>query len=140
MSTNIILPALGESVTEGTVTRWLKKVGDSVAVDEPIVEISTDKVDTEVPSPVAGVLEEIFANEDDDLVHIHELPRHFFFVFLLQEGIKNCNIIEHVIIPSYFIEGGGIVVPRRGILPRSGGTCFYQPGLHARRIQAPRGA
>jgi 2-oxoglutarate dehydrogenase E2 component (dihydrolipoamide succinyltransferase) len=65
MSTNIILPALGESVTEGTVTRWLKKVGDSVAVDEPIVEISTDKVDTEVPSPVAGVLEEIFANEDD---------------------------------------------------------------------------
>jgi len=65
MSTNINLPALGESVTEGTVTRWLKKVGDSVAVDEPIVEISTDKVDTEVPSPVAGVLEEIFANEDD---------------------------------------------------------------------------
>lgn len=65
MSTNINLPALGESVTEGTVTRWLKKVGDAVAVDEPIVEISTDKVDTEVPSPVAGVLEEIFANEDD---------------------------------------------------------------------------
>ena len=65
MSTNINLPALGESVTEGTVTRWLKKVGDSVAVDEPIVEISTDKVDTEVPSPVAGVIEEIFANEDD---------------------------------------------------------------------------
>ena len=65
MSTNINLPALGESVTEGTVTRWLKKVGDAVAVDAPIVEISTDKVDTEVPSPVAGVLEEIFANEDD---------------------------------------------------------------------------
>lgn len=65
MSTNVNLPALGESVTEGTVTRWLKKVGDSVAVDEPIVEISTDKVDTEVPSPVAGVIEEIFVQEDE---------------------------------------------------------------------------
>ena len=65
MSTNINLPALGESVTEGTVTRWLKKVGDTVAVDEPIVEISTDKVDTEVPSPVAGVIEEIFVQEDE---------------------------------------------------------------------------
>ncbi|MCF8546403.1 MAG: 2-oxoglutarate dehydrogenase, E2 component, dihydrolipoamide succinyltransferase [Microbacteriaceae bacterium] len=65
MSTNVNLPALGESVTEGTVTRWLKKVGDSVAVDEPIVEVSTDKVDTEIPSPVAGVLEEIFAQEDE---------------------------------------------------------------------------
>jgi 2-oxoglutarate dehydrogenase E2 component (dihydrolipoamide succinyltransferase) len=65
MSTNVNLPALGESVTEGTVTRWLKKVGDAVAVDEPIVEVSTDKVDTEIPSPVAGVLEEIFAQEDE---------------------------------------------------------------------------
>ena len=67
MSTNINLPALGESVTEGTVTRWLKKVGDSVAVDEPIVEVSTDKVDTEIPSPVAGVIEEIFAQEDQTI-------------------------------------------------------------------------
>jgi 2-oxoglutarate dehydrogenase E2 component (dihydrolipoamide succinyltransferase) len=65
MSTNVNLPALGESVTEGTVTRWLKKVGDSVAVDEPIVEVSTDKVDTEIPSPVAGVIEEIYAQEDE---------------------------------------------------------------------------
>lgn len=65
MSTNVNLPALGESVTEGTVTRWLKKVGDSVAVDEPIVEVSTDKVDTEIPSPVAGVIEEIYAHEDE---------------------------------------------------------------------------
>jgi pyruvate dehydrogenase E2 component (dihydrolipoamide acetyltransferase) len=63
--TPVVLPALGESVTEGTVTRWLKNVGDSVAVDEPIVEISTDKVDTEVPSPVAGTLTEIRAAADD---------------------------------------------------------------------------
>ena len=63
--TDIQLPALGESVTEGTITRWLKAVGDEVAVDEPIVEVSTDKVDTEVPSPVAGTLTEILADEDD---------------------------------------------------------------------------
>jgi pyruvate dehydrogenase E2 component (dihydrolipoamide acetyltransferase) len=61
----VLLPALGESVTEGTVTRWLKKVGDTVAVDEPLVEVSTDKVDTEIPSPVAGVLQQILVNEDE---------------------------------------------------------------------------
>jgi pyruvate dehydrogenase E2 component (dihydrolipoamide acetyltransferase) len=65
MSDNVLLPALGESVTEGTVTRWLKKVGDTVAVDEPLVEISTDKVDTEIPSPFAGVLEQILVKEDE---------------------------------------------------------------------------
>ena len=59
------MPELGESVTEGTVTRWLKAVGDDVAVDEPLVEVSTDKVDTEIPSPVAGTLLEISAEEDD---------------------------------------------------------------------------
>lgn len=63
-STPIVLPALGESVTEGTVTRWLKQVGESVAVDEPLLEISTDKVDTEIPSPVAGVLLAINVVED----------------------------------------------------------------------------
>src|SRR5450830_376952 len=65
MSDNVQLPALGESVTEGTVTRWLKNVGDTVAVDEPLVEISTDKVDTEIPSPFAGVLEQILVQEDE---------------------------------------------------------------------------
>ena len=59
------LPALGESVTEGTVTRWLKNVGDSVAIDEPLVEVSTDKVDTEIPSPVAGILQQILVGEDE---------------------------------------------------------------------------
>jgi 2-oxoglutarate dehydrogenase E2 component (dihydrolipoamide succinyltransferase) len=63
--TSVPMPALGESVTEGTVTRWLKQVGDSVEVDEPLLEVSTDKVDTEIPSPVAGTLLEISANEDD---------------------------------------------------------------------------
>lgn len=65
MSESVTLPALGESVTEGTVTRWLKKVGDTVAVDEPLVEVSTDKVDTEIPSPFAGVLEQILVQEDE---------------------------------------------------------------------------
>ncbi|QSR30866.1 2-oxoglutarate dehydrogenase, E2 component, dihydrolipoamide succinyltransferase [Nocardioides sp. S5] len=65
MASEVTLPALGESVTEGTVTRWLKQVGDTVAVDEPLLEVSTDKVDTEIPSPVAGTLLEITANEDD---------------------------------------------------------------------------
>ncbi len=65
MPVSITMPQLGESVTEGTVTRWLKNVGDTVAMDEPLLEISTDKVDTEIPSPVAGVLLEIRAVEDD---------------------------------------------------------------------------
>ncbi len=67
MSETVNLPALGESVTEGTVTRWLKQVGDEVAVDEPLVEVSTDKVDTEIPSPVAGVIEKILVEEDEDV-------------------------------------------------------------------------
>src|SRR5690606_10694851 len=65
MSESVSLPALGESVTEGTVTRWLKKVGDRVEVDEPLLEVSTDKVDTEIPSPVAGVVEQILVQEDE---------------------------------------------------------------------------
>ncbi|MFL6265226.1 MAG: 2-oxoglutarate dehydrogenase, E2 component, dihydrolipoamide succinyltransferase [Actinomycetes bacterium] len=64
-TTSVTLPALGESVTEGTVTRWLKQVGDDVAVDEALLEVSTDKVDTEIPSPVAGTLLEIKAEEDE---------------------------------------------------------------------------
>ncbi|ASY13228.1 2-oxoglutarate dehydrogenase E2 component (dihydrolipoamide succinyltransferase) [Candidatus Nanopelagicus hibericus] len=64
MSFSVTMPALGESVTEGTVTRWLKKEGDRIAVDEPLLEVSTDKVDTEIPSPVAGVLEKIIVQVD----------------------------------------------------------------------------
>ncbi|MFI6228439.1 2-oxoglutarate dehydrogenase, E2 component, dihydrolipoamide succinyltransferase [Micromonospora echinospora] len=63
--TPVKMPALGESVTEGTVTRWLKQVGDSIEVDEPLLEVSTDKVDTEIPSPVAGTLLEIKVPEDE---------------------------------------------------------------------------
>ena len=65
MSERVTMPALGESVTEGTVTRWLKAVGDRIEVDEPLLEVSTDKVDTEIPSPIAGTLQEILAEEDE---------------------------------------------------------------------------
>ncbi|MDK4238329.1 2-oxoglutarate dehydrogenase, E2 component, dihydrolipoamide succinyltransferase [Corynebacterium propinquum] len=64
-TTDVEMPELGESVTEGTITQWLKSVGDTVEVDEPLLEVSTDKVDTEVPSPVAGTIVEILADEDD---------------------------------------------------------------------------
>ena len=62
MSTEVTLPALGESVTEGTVSRWLKEVGEQVSADEPLLEVSTDKVDTEIPAPASGVLLEIFGD------------------------------------------------------------------------------
>ena len=65
MSESVLLPALGESVTEGTVTRWLKAVGDTVSIDEPLVEVSTDKVDTEIPSPFEGILHSILVPEDE---------------------------------------------------------------------------
>jgi 2-oxoglutarate dehydrogenase E2 component (dihydrolipoamide succinyltransferase) len=67
MSTEIKVPQLGESVSEATIAKWFKKVGDSVAVDEPLVELETDKVTVEVPSPVAGALEEIIAQQGDDV-------------------------------------------------------------------------
>src|SRR3954468_2508703 len=65
MPTSVTMPALGESVTEGTVTRWLKQEGERVETDEPLLEVSTDKVDTEIPSPAAGVLSKILVAEDE---------------------------------------------------------------------------
>src|SRR4051794_28090410 len=65
MSVSVTMPRLGESVSEGTVTRWLKKEGDHVEADEPLLEVSTDKVDTEIPSPAAGVLKAIKVGEDE---------------------------------------------------------------------------
>ncbi|WP_341868842.1 biotin/lipoyl-containing protein, partial [Streptomyces bobili] len=65
MAVSVTLPALGESVTEGTVTRWLKAEGERVEADEPLLEVSTDKVDTEIPSPAAGILASIKVAEDE---------------------------------------------------------------------------
>src|SRR3954465_8479823 len=65
MSTNVVMPQMGESIAEGTIVRWIKKVGDNVDRDEPLFEISTDKVDAEIPSPAAGVLTEIKVKEGE---------------------------------------------------------------------------
>src|ERR1700741_2192674 len=65
MPTDVVMPQMGESIAEGTIVRWIKKVGDSVERDEPLFEISTDKVDAEIPSPVAGVIAEIRAKEGE---------------------------------------------------------------------------
>src|SRR5687768_18219347 len=65
MATAIVMPQMGESIAEGTIVRWIKKVGDQVDRDEPLFEISTDKVDAEIPSPAAGVLTEIKVNEGE---------------------------------------------------------------------------
>jgi len=73
MTFSLTMPALGESVTEGTVTRWLKKEGDQIAVDEPLLEVSTDKVDTEIPSPVAGILQKIVVPVDSTVAVGSEL-------------------------------------------------------------------
>src|SRR6266516_1548193 len=73
MATPVKLPELGESITEGTITRWLKQEGDRVEADEPLYEVSTDKVDTEVPAPVAGVLRAIKVQEDETVAGGTEL-------------------------------------------------------------------
>ena len=65
MSTEVVMPQMGESIAEGTITKWLKQVGDRVERDEPLFEISTDKVDAEIPSPAAGTLTEIRFKEGD---------------------------------------------------------------------------
>src|SRR3982074_3454645 len=65
MATDVVMPQMGESVTEGTIVRWIKKLGDKVDRDEPIFEISTDKVDAEIPAPVAGVLAEVIVKEGE---------------------------------------------------------------------------
>ena len=65
MSVSVLMPQLGESVTEGTVTRWLKKEGERVTADEPLLEVSTDKVDTEIPAPASGILRGIVVDEDE---------------------------------------------------------------------------
>src|SRR6188508_1395244 len=65
MATEVVMPQMGESIAEGTIVRWIKKVGDAIDRDEPLFEISTDKVDAEIPSPAAGVLAEIRAREGE---------------------------------------------------------------------------
>src|SRR5512147_305098 len=65
MPTNVVMPQMGESIAEGTIVRWIKKIGDRIDRDEPLFEISTDKVDAEIPAPAAGVVREIRAKEGE---------------------------------------------------------------------------
>ena len=74
MATEVVMPQMGESITEGTVSKWMKRVGDAVQRDEPLFEISTDKVDAEIPSPNAGILAEIKVQEGQT-VPVQRLPR-----------------------------------------------------------------
>jgi pyruvate dehydrogenase E2 component (dihydrolipoamide acetyltransferase) len=90
MTFSVTMPALGESVSEGTVTRWLKAEGDHIAVDEPLLEVSTDKVDTEIPSPVAGVLQKIVVGVDQTVPVGAELA-----IIAVSEGNVN-NVVAEV--------------------------------------------
>jgi pyruvate dehydrogenase E2 component (dihydrolipoamide acetyltransferase) len=89
MTFSVTMPALGESVSEGTVTRWLKAEGDHIAVDEPLLEVSTDKVDTEIPSPVAGVLQKIVVGVDQTVPVGAELA-----IIAVSEGNTNNMVAE----------------------------------------------
>ena len=117
MAISVQMPALGESVTEGTVTRWLKQEGDTVEQDEPLLEVSTDKVDTEIPSPAAGVLKKIVAQEDDTVEVGGELA------VIGEAG-----------------EGDGEVPrpPKRRSLPRKRSPPRSRPRNRSRRPRRPR--
>ena len=105
MATQVKMPQLGETVVEGTITRWLKREGESVGMDEPLVEVSTDKVDSEIPSPVSGTVSRIHAGEG--------------------ETVTVGSVIAE-------IAGAGLVVEMRHALERNEFELFYQPKLHLR--------
>ena len=88
MSVTVTMPALGESVTEGTVTRWLKAVGDTVVADEPLLEVSTDKVDTEIPAPASGVLLAISAERNIGERRVRSLRRVLFGILAILFGSR----------------------------------------------------
>src|ERR1700704_5036532 len=90
MATDVVMPQMGESITEGTIVRWMKKVGDRVDHDEPLFEISTDKVDAEIPSPAAGVVASILAKEGETVA---------------------VNSVVAVIVPAHVVVVPAAVVP-----------------------------
>jgi 2-oxoglutarate dehydrogenase E2 component (dihydrolipoamide succinyltransferase) len=110
------MPALGESVTEGTVTRWLKKEGDQIAADEPLLEVSTDKVDTEIPSPVAGVLQKIIVQVDSTVAVGAELA-----IIVESEGSDtkpDVVVVEHkTLITTPVVEQKPVVVAPVEVAP-----------------------
>jgi len=124
MTFSVTMPALGESVTEGTVTRWLKKEGDQIAIDEPLLEVSTDKVDTEIPSPVAGVLQKIVVPVDSTVAVGAELA------VIAESGSAPKSAPDVVVVPR--AEPAKVV--EQVIAPK---VEVPAPGAQARVSQAP---
>ena len=122
MTFSVTMPALGESVTEGTVTRWLKKEGDVVAVDEPLLEVSTDKVDTEIPSPVAGVLQKIIVAVDSTVAVGAELA-------VIADGAAATSAPATPVVAAPLTPPPAAVVAAPAAVASSTGTIVTMPAL-----------
>ena len=136
MTFSVTMPALGESVSEGTVTRWLKSEGDHVNVDEPLLEVSTDKVDTEIPSPVAGILTKIVVQIDQTVPVGAELA----VIADSSDAAAPAPAapvapVAPVVVPEPVVEVAPIVVPEPVvaaapvIAPATSGTVITMPAL-----------
>jgi 2-oxoglutarate dehydrogenase E2 component (dihydrolipoamide succinyltransferase) len=134
---SVSMPALGESVSEGTVTRWLKNEGDMVAVDEPLLEVSTDKVDTEIPSPVAGILTKIVVAVDQTVAVGTELaviadsagaatPAPVVAAPVVAEPIAPVQVAQ---VPTQLPTPAVVSAPAPTAAPASGGTVITMPAL-----------
>ena len=136
MSFSVTMPALGESVSEGTVTRWLKNEGDMVAVDEPLLEVSTDKVDTEIPSPVAGILSKIVVGVDQTVAVGAELAviateASSTPVPVVSEPVAQVQVAEvpaQVVTPAV-VSTPPPAAPVAAPAPTGGGTVITMPAL-----------
>ena len=138
MTFSVTMPALGESVTEGTVTRWLKKEGDQIAIDEPLLEVSTDKVDTEIPSPVAGVLQKIVVPVDSTVAVGAELaviaesgssPKAAPDVVVVPRT-EEVKIVEQPVAPKVQTPAPAAPVAQAPVAaPSSGATIVSMPAL-----------
>ena len=138
MTFSVTMPALGESVTEGTVTRWLKKEGDQIAIDEPLLEVSTDKVDTEIPSPVAGVLQKIVVAVDSTVAVGAELaviaesgssPKAAPDVVVVPRT-EEVKIVEQPVAPKVQTPDPAAPVAQAPVAaPSSGATIVSMPAL-----------
>ena len=133
MSFSVTMPALGESVSEGTVTRWLKNEGDMVAVDEPLLEVSTDKVDTEIPSPVAGILSKIVVGVDQTVAVGAELAviateASSTPAPVVSEPVAQVQVAE---VPAQVVTPALVSTPPAAPVaaPTGGGTVITMPAL-----------
>ena len=132
MTFSLTMPALGESVTEGTVTRWLKKEGDQIAIDEPLLEVSTDKVDTEIPSPVAGVLQKIVVQVDSTVAVGAELAVISESGAATPQKIsESVKVVEQpkATAPTAPVAAAAVAAPTPATPATSGATIVAMPAL-----------